>query len=189
MVAKDIVKKAFSEAENELKEKQVEEVKQIVKKTLEKLDKLKEKKKDLDEQIKVLKMDIDDLKEGKLDRIVERQEKDPDAKKTSVVIIEKVIIKERETPNYWYWPYHIRWNTPFYNDNVVYCDNTADNTLTFSSGTTTTNLSCTTSNALTYDGQKFSNGVEFEMPQINCSVAKDSVIGTYNVNGKTIHLR
>ena len=187
MVAKDIVKQAFSEAENELKDKQVEEVKRIVKKTLEKLDKLKKDKSELDEKIKVLKMDIDDLKEGKLDRIVERQDKDPEAKKTSVVIIKKVIIKEREVPNYWYWPYQIRWNTPTWDGSgTFYCDNATTTELNITN--TTGNMLCAY-NTLTYNGSAFSNGVEMTMSPINCSVAKDSVVGTYNVNGKAIHLR
>jgi len=104
---KKLAKKGYELAQKELKEKQVEEVKKMVLKTLEKLEELKKQKKDIEKKIKILKMDLDDLKEGRLDRIAERQEKDKEAKDTSVVIIikEKEVIKE----NPWYWPYKIVW--------------------------------------------------------------------------------
>ena len=89
MSEKDIAKKAFAELEEEKTNKQVAEVKKIVTRTLEKLDGVKKEIKKLQDEEKVLKMDIDDLKEGRLDRISERQEKDPEAKKVSVVVIIK----------------------------------------------------------------------------------------------------
>lgn len=126
---KEIVKQGYEEAQKILKEKQIEEVKRIVTKTLEKIEivdsKIEAKKqelKELEEEKKLLKMDIDDLKEGRLDRIQERQEKDPKAKNTSIVII----FRERTVPSYpqpitidrnpWYDPYKVTW----------YC-NTSDN--------------------------------------------------------------
>jgi hypothetical protein len=56
-------------------------------------------------------LDIDDLKEGRLDRIEERQEKDPKAKDISVVIFIKERVVEHEYP-WWYWPYRIEWVGP-----------------------------------------------------------------------------
>jgi hypothetical protein len=102
------VKKAFEQAENELKEKRIDKVKEIVKKTLTKIEKLDDKIKDLQEERKLLRLDIDDLKAGRLDRIKERQEKDPKAKLVSVVILkEKPAV---EYVNAYYQPYELTWN-------------------------------------------------------------------------------
>ena len=83
---KEIVKAAFAAAQDEAREKQIGEVKKIVTKTLEKLDTVKKEIKEKQEEERILKMDIDDLKDGRLDRIAERQDKDPEAKKVSVVL-------------------------------------------------------------------------------------------------------
>lgn len=167
-MTKELTKEAFSLAEKERKEKQIEEVKKIVLKTLEKIEQLnkdkediKKKEKDIDNQIKVLKMDIDDLKEGRLDRIEERQEKDMKAKETSVVIIikEKEVIKES---NPWSWKYNVYWPNPFvfpYSSNsTLGCDSTIDN-------------------------------ISFVDATITNSVAKNETIGTYIVGDKIINLR
>ncbi len=120
------VQKGFELAEKELNEKRVQEVKEIVKKTLEKLELAKQKKQTIEDEIKYLKMDIDDLRAGRLDLIEERQLKDPKAKKISVVIIVKereVVIREREVPVYpWVQPYVIQWNYTSAPDNTYYCD-------------------------------------------------------------------
>jgi len=202
------VKQAVSDAEKELKEKkekehqkQVAEVKEIVKKTLLEIEKLKEKEGDIKEKLKILKLDIDDLKLGKLERIKERQDKDPLAKKISVIIIkEKEIIREREVPSPWYQPYYVEWNTTTYpKDNTIWCN----------SGTTyTTNHSnaLTYSNALTFSTSDVDNQIKADISSVNCnyttsvpktlavftlnnSVVKDNVIGTYKLAKKMIHLR
>ena len=85
------VSKAFKLAEKELEEVKINRVKEIVKRTLEKLENLTSKKKEIEEAIKVLKMDIDDLKAGRLDKIEERQRLDEKARNTSVVIVKEVI--------------------------------------------------------------------------------------------------
>ena len=93
MSENEIVKKAYEEAQNDLTEKRKKAVKEIVLKTLEKIEsvdkdisKVKNKLKVLEEEKKLLRMDIDDLKEGRLDRIEERQSKDSKAKETEVRI-------------------------------------------------------------------------------------------------------
>ncbi len=48
----ELVKKAFHLAEDEMKEKQVNEVKKIVVKTLEKIEDLSKEKKELEEKLK-----------------------------------------------------------------------------------------------------------------------------------------
>jgi len=180
-----MVKKAVEEAENSLKDKQVQEVKQIVLKTLEKINKLdkdidgaKANVKDLEEQKKILRMDLDDMKEGRLDRIAERQEKDEKAKNVSVVIIikEKETIIERDRSP-WYWPYQVIWQYPHTfttTPNVIqYADNTGGVYKQFSG----------TSNGLAYHGESYTS------PTINCSVTKFSTIGAYDVNGNVVNLR
>jgi regulator of replication initiation timing len=187
MSEKEIAKKAFAEIEEEKTNKAVKQVKEIVTKTLEKLDTVKKEIKKLQDEEKVLKMDIDDLKEGRLDRISERQEKDPEAKKVSVVVIikEKEVIRETSP---WYWPYQVVWQIPTYTppifpplnpiygggNNICYTTTTAGNGYSSSfaassSGNTTATLSCG--------------------DVINCSVAKNATIGTYDIQGHIVHLR
>ncbi len=50
--------------------------------------------------------DIADLKEGRIDRIKERQDVDPKSKEVSVIIIKEKII-ERQVPSPWYIPWVI----------------------------------------------------------------------------------
>jgi len=181
---KEDVKMAFDSANKEIKQdkqkehdKQVEEVKLIIKKTLQEIDKLQEKKKDIDDKLRILKLDIDDLKEGKLDRIQERQEKDPLAKKVSIIII-KETIRERATPppSPWYEPYTITWNKPSYPglDNVVYCDSTTYN------------------NDNNWVGYASYNGSSDMVPAtftLNNSVVKNNALGTYKLTKRIVHLR
>lgn len=100
-------------AEKELKEnkerKQVELIKFAVWQTLEKIEKKTNEKKELEKEIKILKLDIDNIKAGKLELIEERQKKDERVKNTSVVIIEreKIIEKSSSLSSPWYEPYKI----------------------------------------------------------------------------------
>lgn len=174
----DIVKQAFADAEKEAREKQVAEVKKIATKTLERLEEIRKNIKKLQEDERILKMDIDDLKDGKLDRIAERQEKDPEAKKVSVVLIikEKEVIREREVSP-WYWPYQVIWQKPYV---PVYYSNTVFN-----------QSSCGDA----YGGMStmLQNGSSFQATvtgsEITCSVAKDAAAGAYDINGHIVHLR
>ena len=177
---KEIVKKAYSEAENSLQEKQKEQVKQIVLKTLERLDEVDKLIKDLEEERKILKLDIDDLKEGRLDRIEERQSKDEKSKKTSVVeVIKEVhhIYNDR-----WYQPYVVTirefpTNLPL----TVYgnCISTNNSANAISGTLTTTDFSGSVTQADT----------GYQTFTVNSSTIKNNVIGTYIVHDKTVHLR
>lgn len=167
-MTKDIVQEGYELAEKETREKQVREVKEIVTKTLEKLDKVQKEIEKLREEERILKLDITDLKEGKIDRIVERQEKDPKAKEVSVVVIikEKEVVREVSP---WYWPYRVIWQEPYrpaWPLPVTYCSGTVGNEL----------LGVTT----------FASS---EVPTINSSVAKDAAIGAYDIHGHVVHLR
>ena len=167
MTNSEIAKKAWDLATKESEEKQVQEIKKIVTETLKKLDGVKAQIKELQEEKKILELDIDDLKEGKLDRIEERQEKDPKAKKVSVVVIIKEKETIRENYNPWFIPYHTIWQTEYVNtvpfkQNQFYCTSDAGPTLELSS---------------------LSNGT------INCSVAKSAAAGAYDVGGHIVNLR
>jgi len=168
-----LVKEGFAQAEKEQHEKQVAEVKKIVLKTLEKKREYERIRDDAVSKIKILNMDLEDLKEGKLDRIVERQDKDEEAKRISVV----VIIKEKEVHHYhdnpWYVPYRIVWNepmpfiplvhTPVFTNPAIYCS--------------------TTSNSGNDSVVSYSSA-------INCSTAKEASVGAYELsNSEIVHLR
>lgn len=181
MTSKEIAKQAFLDVENEARAKQVAEIKAIVRQTLEKLDTIKKDIKKLQDKKKILELDIDDLKEGKLDRIADRQAIDPEAKKVSVV----VIIKEKEVVREvgpWYWPYQVIWQEPVrFPTNGPWFETTGSINLV---------------NNRTYDVGDFSysmssgQGATFGCgPTINCSVAKDAAIGAYEVSGSIVHLR
>jgi len=164
-LTKDVVKQGYNEAQDSLKQKQIDEVKRIVLKTLEKIESLKTERdsandrvKDIDERIKLLKLDIDDLKEGRLDLMEERQAKDAKAKDTSLVIIVKETKVEHDYP-YWYWPWRVIWRGEQYPQ--IYCGGTS----------TTTSNSC-------------------DWTYLTCSSAKWGTPGTYTLSsGNTTNLR
>jgi anaerobic ribonucleoside-triphosphate reductase len=163
------VKAGYELAEKELKDRQVQEVKKIVLKTLEKIKDQEKIRDEASKKVKILKMDIDDLKEGKIERIVERQEKDDEAKNTSVVII------IRETVNNyspWYVPYRVVWQEP-----IPYYPISPINWMSTTTGNTAGSL--TTTNSSSYNAYA----------TINCSTAKDSTIGAYDVEGTIVNLR
>lgn len=106
MEEKNIVKEASRLAEQELKNEEITRIKLVVKTTLEQLQKKEAARKVLDEEIKILNRDIADLKDGRIDRIKERQDIDQKAKEVSVIIIKEKII-ERQVPSPWYIPWVI----------------------------------------------------------------------------------
>uniref|UniRef100_A0A6M3LX07 Uncharacterized protein n=1 Tax=viral metagenome TaxID=1070528 RepID=A0A6M3LX07_9ZZZZ len=105
--AKQAVELAELELQREEEQKQIDLIKKAIKQTLESI-KAKEKDRDkLNKEIKTLKQDIDNIRAGRLDLIAERQEKDEEAKRTSVI----EVIKEIHHHHYdrWYEPYRIIW--------------------------------------------------------------------------------
>lgn len=181
---KEVVKKAFESAEQELENKLIEKIKDIVKKTLEHIKILDEKIDTLQEERKILKLDLDDLKEGRLDRIEQRQKEDAKAKKTSVV----EVIREVHHHHYdwWYQPYKLIYHEKTYPKlpDVFYCNGNSAGLdpvyvkgQAISFGSTGAQDSVTTNNA------------EDATFTVNSSLAKKNVIGTYNVFGTSVHLR
>jgi len=93
----------LGEKKKELDESLKQTVKAIVKATFEAIDSLEEEKNLLQNKIKILKHDLFDLKDGRLDRVLERQEIDPIAKATSTLIVKKKEGQQSVSP--WYVEY------------------------------------------------------------------------------------
>jgi len=156
-----IAQEAFELAEKELKEKQIDSLKETIKQTLIRIEEVEKEIKELQDEKKILKLDIDDLKEGRLDRIEERQKKDEKAKKVSLIKIVRETTVVNNFYDYWHVPYTVTYypaatTIPSFG-NTVYC--------------TTTSSSC--SGSYTLDG----------------STAKNYSIGTYTIGDKVVHLR
>ncbi len=81
----EINKEAYKQAEKELLEKRVNEVKGFILETLEKIERKKKEKARIEEELRVLKLDIEDMKNGKFDKIEERIEKSKVARRISVI--------------------------------------------------------------------------------------------------------
>jgi len=171
---KEKAKKAAELAEKELREeeekKQIDLIKKAIKQTLEAI-KTKEKERcKLNKEIKTLKQDIDNIRAGRLDLIAERQEKDEEAKKTS--IIEVVKVKEVHHHHYdrWYWPYKIIYKELYW---TTYC------------GNSTADIPCGTSWS-TCDSDIYSGNTNLTLTAAvnftNCSIAKDAFAGTYKLD-------
>ena len=154
---KEIAKQVFKELEEEERQQQINDLKLIVKKTLEKLEKKKEAKAELDKEIKILKNDLNDLKEGRLDKIKERQDIDKKAKEVSVIIIKEKIIQKDPPIPVWKTPYTWVWNNSI-------CDNFI--------GYSTANLTYTADNCTTH--------------LLSCNVAKNNTGGTYKLDNDEI---
>jgi len=157
-------KKAAELAEKELKEeeeqRQIDLIKKAIKQTLEAIKTKEKERTKLNKEIKTLKQDIDNIRAGRLDLIAERQEKDDEAKKTSII----EVVKEVHHHHYdrWYEPYRIIYKEPYW---TTYCG-TADSTCYGTFTTTDSNdLSLTT--AVNY---------------VNCSIAKGASAGTYKLD-------
>lgn len=90
MTQKDIVSNAIQQLEKEKQEIEISKIKGIVKAYLEKILNKKETIKTLQKELKELEADLDDLKMGRLDKIEERQYKNPSHNKTTLIFVKKV---------------------------------------------------------------------------------------------------
>jgi len=164
--AKKAVELAELELQKEEEQKQIDLIKKAIKQTLEAI-KAKEKDRDkLNKEIKTLKQDIDNIRAGRLDLIAERQEKDDEAKRTSII----EVVKEKEVHHHhydrWYEPYRITWTT--YRGSTTADLTCYDATTVTNSNITTDNLGCVTGNTIN--------------ATVNCSIAKDAYAGTYQLD-------
>lgn len=119
----ELVKRAANDAYKSFEEKKDEQqkqlVKEIVQRTLEKIDILDKEIKEREEKRKALKLDIDDLRNGRLDLVLERQQKDSVAKQVSVITIREVV-REKFIP-FWNQPYIVDWNPPAPKFGDIWC--------------------------------------------------------------------
>jgi DNA gyrase/topoisomerase IV subunit A len=110
-IEKELVSSAIKELEKEKQEAEIRKIKEIVKAYLEKISSKKESLKIAQDELKELENDLNDLKMGRLDKIEERQEKDPKHNAITLIIIKRV---EKEFIPYQPWrsPYIIEQRYP-----------------------------------------------------------------------------
>jgi hypothetical protein len=187
---KDNVKKAFELAEQEVQEKEINNLKGIIKDLLKKKAAAEEDKREIEKEISVIKQTIDDFKAGRLDKIKELMEKDSVAKDLlpfTVIIINQTIINQP-----WKWVYQVlpTYPIPYYPTLGGTYSTSGGVTLTSTSGTgsyTTTGTSllgagintayCATQGlaSVSNDGWSGSNFATFTG-------------GSYDINGRIINL-
>lgn len=85
-MSQDINKEAFKQAEKELLENKVKEVKDFILQTLNKIESKKKEKALVEEELRVLKLDLDDLRHGNFDKIEERREKSKVSRAVSIAM-------------------------------------------------------------------------------------------------------
>ena len=171
-------KKAFTQAQKEVKEKAVEQLKEFIKRTLEARERQIKLREEANRKIKILDKDILDLKEGRIDRIEERQAADPKARETSVAIVKKDILKALdalEVHHYhhydrWYYPFRFTWVAPIV-DPVC--------TPIFGSTPGSGGFGATSNGGFSADSFTLNN-----------SIAKDHTAGAYtlNINGSSTEI-
>jgi hypothetical protein len=84
---KKMAQEVYKEVTSELHQREKALLKGYFTNTLTELERKKSEKEKIEEEIRILNRDLEDLKEGKLDRIKERQEKSPVADHVSQVEI------------------------------------------------------------------------------------------------------
>lgn len=149
------MKKAFELAQQEVQEKEVSHLKEIVQKLLQQKKDKENEKEELNQEIRAIKKTIDDFKEGRLDKVKELIEKDTTAKR--VVPLQITIINNQNRPSQpWKWIYGVEWVYPQQpyrfpinsvltttGDNILgnasntvyYCNASGSNIATFTQGT------------------------------------------------------
>lgn len=109
-----IIKQALSEAEKEAQQEKIDRVKEIVKAHLEKIENCKDRESAIREERKIYENDLEDIKQGRLDKIMERQSKSEKARNISIIIVRPVEINYM--PLYpWRSQWIIDWNCPMNN--------------------------------------------------------------------------
>lgn len=92
--------KAYEQAQKELDEERVSEVKDLMKTILQKMQDYKDKREEAEEAMRLLKLDLDDLRAGKIDKIKERHQSSKKAREYSIDINDLIAkIKKQEEVN------------------------------------------------------------------------------------------
>lgn len=92
----------------EMRQKQISVIKEAVRLTFEKLEEIERQKNALQNQIKILKHDLFDLKDGRLDRVLERQSINEETKSISVIFVSKAIPNGQSNTSPWYEEYEFK---------------------------------------------------------------------------------
>ena len=92
----------------EMKQKQISIIKEAVQLTFEKLEEVEKQKNILQDSIKILKHDLFDLKDGRLDRILERQNLNEETKSISVIAVTKPANGTSANVSPWYEEYEFK---------------------------------------------------------------------------------
>lgn len=175
------IKKAFELAEQEVQEKEIANLKGVVKDLLEKKAKAEEDKREIEKEISVIKQTIDDFKAGRLDKVKELIEKDSVAKDLlpfKIIIINQTVINQP-----WKWIYQVLPSYTFPNygtitttggNGTVYTTCGTQDLLggAISTAYTVQSASATCSNDLGWSGSNFATFTG----------------GTYDINGRIINL-
>ena len=106
-------------------------IKRAVKETFEHIDELETQRNLIQQQIKILKYDLYDLKDGRMDRIAERQRIDPDTMKISCVLVTEIPGQSTVSP--WHVEYNVALISGGDNNDTMRISNSM--TKTFASGT------------------------------------------------------
>lgn len=104
MTQQEVVSNAIEQLEKEKQETEIKKIKGIVEAYLNKIFAKKETIKEAQKELKELEADLDDLKAGRLDKIEERQDKDPEHNKITLICVKKIAEE--------YIPYQ-PWRSPF----------------------------------------------------------------------------
>jgi len=161
---KELAERAEKELGEEREDKQVQLIKKAIKQTLEEIRKKEKERNKLNKEIKILKQDIDNIRAGRLDLIEERQTKDDETKKTSII----EITKEKEVHHHhyhdrWYEPYKITFKYPDY-------------WIGSGTGGIVGNSDC-----LTVTTDNWSNRTSMGFYTVTNSIAKNATAGTYRL--------
>ena len=92
----------------DMKQKQIAIIKEAVQLTFEKLEEIEKQKNNLQNQIKILKHDLFDLKDGRLDRVLERQSLNEEVKTISVIVVTELPKGVSVNVSPWYVDYELK---------------------------------------------------------------------------------
>lgn len=110
MNKKELIQQGVAEAEKEAQEKEIAHIKEITKRYLSDIQEYKTKEESIKEKRKILEAELTDLKNGRLDKIKERQEADERCREVSPIII--VAINNNYPLKPWLNEYYINWRLP-----------------------------------------------------------------------------
>lgn len=135
---KDNIKKAFESAEQEIQEREIARLKEIVKDLLRQKNEKEQEKREIEKEISVIKQTLDDFKAGRLDKVKDLIEKDSTAR--DVLPFQIHIINQPVIQKPWTWQYDIVQNVQPLVGNGTWTTTAASLNCLTTSGTTAANF-------------------------------------------------